>query len=236
MQLHSWRDAIAAAPAIGSLMAAELHWGDRVPERSGAQLRRKNQSFPGLRGIVPQSIRNARELLPAETQAPVPPRTDRPENQKAFSGGVPWQTTLAQSIKAQPAVDSSSSTARAAPSRSPRKEHAQIYPQPGWVEHNAEENLAAYPRSDIRSDDEREISSPRPCRDRHHQSARNHRRLESQIRQAPRKRSRLARHPRRRLRHGVGKIRRSRPFSRQDRPAPHHIISVASRFAGFSKM
>jgi glycerol-3-phosphate dehydrogenase len=28
MQLHSWRDAIAAAPAIGSLMAAELHWGD----------------------------------------------------------------------------------------------------------------------------------------------------------------------------------------------------------------
>jgi len=28
MQLHSWRDAIAAAPAIGSLMAAELHWDD----------------------------------------------------------------------------------------------------------------------------------------------------------------------------------------------------------------
>lgn len=26
LQLHSWRDAIAAAPAIGSLMAAELHW------------------------------------------------------------------------------------------------------------------------------------------------------------------------------------------------------------------
>ncbi len=28
MQLHSWRDAIDAAPVVGSLMAAELHWDD----------------------------------------------------------------------------------------------------------------------------------------------------------------------------------------------------------------
>jgi glycerol-3-phosphate dehydrogenase len=28
MQLHSWRDAIEAAPAVGSLMAAELRWDD----------------------------------------------------------------------------------------------------------------------------------------------------------------------------------------------------------------
>ena len=28
LQLHSWRDAMEAAPAIGSLMAAELHWDD----------------------------------------------------------------------------------------------------------------------------------------------------------------------------------------------------------------
>jgi len=28
MQLHSWRDAIEAAPVVGSLMAAELHWDE----------------------------------------------------------------------------------------------------------------------------------------------------------------------------------------------------------------
>jgi len=28
MQLHSWRDAIEAAPVVGSLMAAELKWTD----------------------------------------------------------------------------------------------------------------------------------------------------------------------------------------------------------------
>jgi len=28
MQLHSWRDAIEAAPVVGSLMAGELHWDD----------------------------------------------------------------------------------------------------------------------------------------------------------------------------------------------------------------
>ena len=28
MQLHSWRDAMDAAPVVGSLMAAELHWDD----------------------------------------------------------------------------------------------------------------------------------------------------------------------------------------------------------------
>jgi glycerol-3-phosphate dehydrogenase len=26
MQLHSWHDAIQAAPVVGALMAAELHW------------------------------------------------------------------------------------------------------------------------------------------------------------------------------------------------------------------
>ena len=28
MQLHSWRDAMDAAPVVGSLMAAELHWDE----------------------------------------------------------------------------------------------------------------------------------------------------------------------------------------------------------------
>jgi hypothetical protein len=28
MQLFSWRDAIEAAPAVGALMAGELHWTD----------------------------------------------------------------------------------------------------------------------------------------------------------------------------------------------------------------
>jgi hypothetical protein len=28
MQLHSWRDAIEAAPVVGSLMAEELRWDD----------------------------------------------------------------------------------------------------------------------------------------------------------------------------------------------------------------
>jgi glycerol-3-phosphate dehydrogenase len=34
MQLHSWRDAIDAAPAVGSLMAAELHWDDAFASES----------------------------------------------------------------------------------------------------------------------------------------------------------------------------------------------------------
>jgi glycerol-3-phosphate dehydrogenase len=28
LQFHSWRDAIDAAPAVGRLMAAELHWDE----------------------------------------------------------------------------------------------------------------------------------------------------------------------------------------------------------------
>jgi hypothetical protein len=36
MQLHAWRDAIEAAPVVGSLMAAELDW-DSTTENAAVQ-------------------------------------------------------------------------------------------------------------------------------------------------------------------------------------------------------
>jgi len=41
MQLHSWGDAIDAAPVVGSLMAAELHWDDAYASESHSALRGK---------------------------------------------------------------------------------------------------------------------------------------------------------------------------------------------------
>ena len=56
---------------------------------------------------------------------------------------------------------------------SAQKEHEQIYPQPGWVEHDPAEIWRA-PRSHREAMTRAGIAPRRPRRHRHHQPARNH--------------------------------------------------------------
>ena len=60
-----------------------------------------------------------------------------------------------------------------------QKEHEQIYPKPGWVEHNPEEIWTRLRKlSTMRC--KKDMRSQRYCCDWHHQPARNHRCLERQ--------------------------------------------------------
>ena len=72
------------------------------------------------------------------------------------------------------------------------RDHRQIYPQPGWVEHDAEEiwrNVLAVIREIVRTQPQETFPARRP---EHHQPARNRARLRSQNRQAVAQRHRLA--------------------------------------------
>src|ERR1700745_3280087 len=65
-----------------------------------------------------------------------------------------------------------------------QKEHEQIYPKPGWVEHDPEEIWRPHARGVGRGDGESEPPATRPGRDWYHQSTRDHCRLESKVQQA----------------------------------------------------
>ena len=101
-----------------------------------------------------------------------------------------------------------------------QKEHEQIYPQPGWVEHNPEEIWA---RTQEVIGEAMQVEGPDGERSRgrrHHQPARDHRRLEPQDRTAGLQRHRLAGHAGQRLRGRDWRSRRSGPVSRA-RPDCH---------------
>ena len=105
-----------------------------------------------------------------------------------------------------------------------QREFRQIFPKPGWVEHDPQEIWDVAARGRARGD--REVRRGRECdrRDRHHQPARNDDRLEPRHRRADRQRHRLAGPPhRRRLRDAEGARSRS-ALSRQDRPRSRRLF------------
>ena len=108
-----------------------------------------------------------------------------------------------------------------------QKEHEQIYPQPGWVEHDPEEIWLRTQQVVREAMAQRGLQARRPRRNRHHQSARNHRPVEPQDRPAAVQRPGLAGHPRGRRRHRALAPWRRRPVSRQDRPAALHVFQRA---------
>ena len=115
---------------------------------------------------------------------------------------------------------------RAGESSRRAKEHEQIYPQPGWVEHDPDEIWRRTQRGDrARPWTQRGLQPADLAGHRHHQPARNHRGVEPQDRPAGLQRHRLAGYPRRRSpspnspRHGG-----AGPLSRQDRPAAVHLL------------
>ena len=59
-----------------------------------------------------------------------------------------------------------------------QKEHEQIYPNPGWVEHKPRRNLASHSGSHSRWDETSRTACPRPCGYRHYKPARNDSTLE----------------------------------------------------------
>ena len=87
-----------------------------------------------------RAARHHRHLLPRTAPSCRTPclfcvsRRDRGRSRNPPEGDK-WRDLSARSIRARPAPASSSSTARAAIA-SAQKEHEQIYPQPGWVEHD----------------------------------------------------------------------------------------------------
>ena len=99
-----------------------------------------------------------------------------------------------------------------------QKEHEQIYPQPGWVEHDPNEIWRRTQEVIAEAMAQRGLRPQRPRRHRHHQPARNHRRLGPPHRRAGGQRARLAGYARRRRRRGMSREWRPRPLPRA-RPA-----------------
>ena len=103
-------------------------------------------------------------------------------------------------------------------------EHEQILPQAGWVEHDATEiweRTQDVIRDGLRRRGHR---GRRPRRDRHHQPARDHRRLGPPHRRAVPPRDRLAGHPHRRHRQAARARRPRRPDPLAHRPAAGLVL------------
>ena len=108
-----------------------------------------------------------------------------------------------------------------------QREHEQITPKAGWVEHDATEDLAAHARGDRRGDGELRRRGRRRQGDRDHQPARDHRGLGPRDRRAGLQRDRLAGHADRRHR------RRSWPATRApDRLRKDVGLPLSTYFSG----
>ena len=123
---------------------------------------------------------------------------------------------------------------RRSPSRS--RSCAQIYPAPGWVEHDPEEIWSSRGRDRARGDGEGRRRRQGYRRHRHHQPARDHGRLGPRQRQADPQRHRLAGPAHRRRLRGAARAPGTRLRSRR-RPACCSIrISRRPRSPGCSTM
>ena len=115
-------------------------------------------------------------------------------------------------------------------------EHEQILPQAGWVEHDPVE---IWERTDVgdrrRALEQGQPAGLRPRRARHHQPARDHRRVEQEHRPAVLQRDRLAGHPHRphRQRARARRPRRRHPAARPACRRPR--TSPAARSSGSSR-
>ncbi len=107
-----------------------------------------------------------------------------------------------------------------------QKEHEQIYPKPGWVEHNPEEIWQRTQEVIDEALKAKNLTAKDLAARRHHQSARDHRGVEPQDRQAGLQRHRLAGHPHRRLR------RRIFPTGGQDQFRRKTGLPLATYFSG----
>ncbi len=141
------------------------------------------------------------------------------------------------------AIDQGTTSTRAivfddklAPVAVAQQELRQIYPAPGWVEHDPEEIWSSRGRDRARGDGQGRRGRQGHRRHRHHQPARDHDRLGSRQRQADPQRHRLAGPAHRRRLRGAARAPGTRPPSRT-RPASCSIrISRRPRSAGCSTM
>ena len=107
---------------------------------------------------------------------------------------------------------------------SAQMEHRQIYPQPGWVEHDPQEiwrNTQAVMAEALRA---RRPDVSRSCRDRHHQPAGDHAAVGPHQRRAAAQRRGLAGHACRSAGGGVCQRWRAGPLPRSDRVAAGQLL------------
>ena len=115
-----------------------------------------------------------------------------------------------------------------------QQEFRQIFPEPGWVEHDAMEIWATQSGVAARGACEGRGRRRRGRGDRHHQSTRNHRVVGPRDRQARRQRDRLAGSPHRPAVRRAARGGSCRPVRREDRPRHRrlflgHQAQVAAR-------
>ena len=116
-----------------------------------------------------------------------------------------------------------------------QKEHEQIFPRPGWVEHDRAGNPAAYARSNRGSARKTRTSRGRSCGDRNHQPTRNDSGVGSQDRTPDCQRAGLARHTRCGRRRALREKRRSKPISRADGLAAQYLFQRAEIAMDFAQ-
>ena len=136
------------------------------------------------------------------------------------------RTTSSPSIRARPRRAPSCSTRRWRRSAIAQQEFPQIYPAPGWVEHDPEDIWATRGRDRARRRWRRPASGAQDvAAHRHHQSARNHGHLGPRDRQADPQRHRLAGPPHRRGLRGAARARATRSaIARTHRAAARSVF------------
>ena len=109
-----------------------------------------------------------------------------------------------------------------------QKEHEQIYPQPGWVEHNPAEIWARTQEVIAEAMQSKGLSGERSCGGRHHQPARDHGGVEPQDRAGRCTTPSFGRTPASATTWtNWRKSGRARPLSRQDRTAAGDVLQRA---------
>ena len=111
-------------------------------------------------------------------------------------------------------------------------EHEQIFPQAGWVEHDPAGDLGQHPRGHRLGPVQGEPDPARHRRRRHHQPARNSRRMGQDHRPGRLQRHRLAGHPHPAHRRRAGQGRRTGPLQAEGRACRWPPTSPAPRSSG----
>ena len=175
---------------------------------------------PTRRGAAASARSSARDSLTGAAA-----RLPRRRSRALTRGGDPWPITCWRSIREPPRRGRSSSTRSGGIVAVAQREHEQIFPRAGWVEHDPVEiwtNTAVGDRgraATTRGSAPRDVAGGR-----HHQSARDGDRLGPPHRPPGRQRARVAGHPHAAAHRPARRRRRHRPLRRDDRPAAGDLL------------
>ena len=169
LQFYSWKTAMAAAPVAAAVMQTEMGWDSAHTQREVDDYVR---TISGWTQKIAVAQERGKGVEPS-SWAEISPAGKGHRTMPDYVGAIDQGTTSTRFI-----VFSRSGQIVA----TAQKEHEQIYPQPGWVEHSPAGDLGAHAGSHRGGHAVEGANRKGPGGRRHHQPARDHGGVEPQDR------------------------------------------------------